>query len=59
MLREARLTRGIGVRIARNTLSIFTEDVLIGRILISVANAKQKKTTKIAQHNPLPNALHF
>jgi hypothetical protein len=59
MLGEARLTRGIGVRIARNIPSISIKDVLIDRILTSVANAKPKKTTKIAQHNHLPNLLHF
>jgi hypothetical protein len=50
MLREAKLTRGIGVRIAHNTPCISTKDALIDRILTSVTSAKQKKTTKIAQH---------
>ena len=53
MLREAKLTRGIGVRIAHNTPCISTKDALIDRILTSVTNAKQKKTTKIAQHKDL------
>jgi len=53
MLREAKLTRGIGVRIAHNTPSISTKDALIDRILTSVTNAKQRKTTKIAQHKDL------
>jgi len=53
MLREAKLTRGIGARIAHNTPFISTRDALIDRILTSVTNAKQKKTTKIAQHKDL------
>jgi hypothetical protein len=54
MLREAKLTRGIGVRIAHNTPCIPIKDALvIDRILTSVNNAKQKKTTKIAQHKDL------
>jgi len=53
MLREAKLTRGIGVRIAHNTPSISTRDALIDRILTSVTSAKQKKTTKIVQHKDL------
>jgi len=51
MLREAKLTRGIGARIAHNTPCTSTKDALIDRILTSVTNAKQRKTTKIAQHN--------
>jgi len=51
MLREAKLTRGIGARIAHNTPCISTKKALIDRILTSVTNAKQKKTTKNAQHN--------
>jgi hypothetical protein len=53
MLREAKLTRGIGARIARNTPCISTKDALIDHILTFVTNAKQKKTTKIAQHKDL------
>ena len=53
MLREAKLTCGIGARIAHNTPFISTRDALIDRILTSVINAKQKKTTKIAQHKDL------
>jgi|APFre7841882590_1041340.scaffolds.fasta_scaffold93589_2 hypothetical protein len=53
MLREVKLTRGIGVRIAHNTPCISTKEALIDRILTSVTNAKQKKTTKIAQHKDL------
>jgi len=53
MLEEAKLTRGIGVRIVHNTPLISTKESLIDRILTSAANAKQKKTTKIAQHEDL------
>jgi len=42
MLREAKLTRGIGARIAHSTPSVSTRDALIDRILTSVTNAKQK-----------------
>jgi hypothetical protein len=49
MLWEARLTNGIGARIAHNILCISTKDVLVlDLVLTSVNNAKQKKTTKIA-----------
>jgi hypothetical protein len=57
MLREAKLTRGIGVRIAHNTRRISTKDALIGHVLTSVTNAKQKKTTKTAQHKDLTSAI--
>jgi hypothetical protein len=58
MLREAKLIRGIGVRIARNTPCMSTKDALgIDRILIFVNNAKQKKTTKIAPNKDLTSAL--
>jgi hypothetical protein len=51
MLWEAKLTNGIGARIAHNTPAMSTKDALaLDRILTSVSNAKQKKTTKIAQH---------
>jgi hypothetical protein len=50
MLREATLTSGIGVRTAHNILCMSTKDALIDRILTFVTNAKQKKTTKSAQH---------
>jgi len=54
MLWEAKLTNGIGARIAHNTPCISTKDALVlDRILTSVTNAKQKKTTKIAQHKDL------
>jgi hypothetical protein len=53
MLREAKLTRGIGARIAHNTPRISTKDALVDLMLTSVTNAKQKKTTKIAQHKDL------
>jgi hypothetical protein len=55
MLREATLTSGIGVRTAHNILCMSTKDALIDRILTFVTNAKQKKTTKSAQHkDPTP-----
>jgi len=57
MLREAKLTRGIGVRIAHNTPCISTKDALIDRMLTSVTNAKQKKKTEIAQHKDLTSNL--
>jgi hypothetical protein len=54
MLREAKLTRGTGVRIAHNTPCMSTKDALvIDRILTSVNNAKQRKTTKIARRKDL------
>jgi hypothetical protein len=54
MLWEAKLTNGIGVRIAHNTPCMSTKDALaLDLILTSVNNAKQKKTTKIAQHKDL------
>jgi hypothetical protein len=57
MLREATLTSGTGVRIAHNILCMPTKDVLIDRILTSVLNAKQRKTTKTAQHKDLNQRL--
>jgi hypothetical protein len=53
MLREAKLMRGIGVGIAHNTPRISTKDARIDLMLTSVTNAKQKKTTKIAQYKDL------
>ena len=53
MSKEAKLTRGIGARIAHNTPCISSKDALIDRILTSATNAKQKKKTKIAQHKDL------
>ncbi len=54
MLWEAKLTDGIGVRIAHNTPCMSTKDALVlDLVLTSVNNAKQKKTTKIAQHKDL------
>jgi hypothetical protein len=51
MLWEAKLTNGIGARIARNIPCMFTKDALApDHVQTSVNNAKQKKTTKIAQH---------
>ena len=50
MLREAKLTRGIGARTARNIPVISTKESLTDHVLTSAANAKQKKTTKTAQH---------
>jgi len=45
--------RGIGVGIAHNTPRISTKDARIDLMLTSVTNAKQKKTTKIAQYKDL------
>jgi len=54
MLWEAKLTNGIGARIVRNILCMSTKDALVlDLVLNSVNNAKQKKTTKIAQHKDL------
>ena len=53
MLREAILTSGTGVRTAHNIPCMPTKDVLIDRVLTSVLNAKQRKTTKTAQHKDL------
>ena len=51
MLWGAKLTNGIGVRIAHNTPCMSIKDVrVVDRVLTSVNNAKQKKTTKTAQH---------
>jgi len=48
MLREAKLTTGIGVRTALNIQFTSTKDALKDRILTSVTSAKQRKTTEIA-----------
>jgi len=49
MLGGARLTNGIGARIAHNTLCTSTKDArVVDRVLASANNAKQKKTTKTA-----------
>jgi hypothetical protein len=53
MLREANLTDGTGVKIAHNILWISKKDILSDLTLTSVTNAKQRKTTKIAQHKDL------
>jgi hypothetical protein len=54
MLWEAKLTNGIGARIVHNTPCMSTKDALVlDLVLTSVNNAKQKKTTKIAQHKNL------
>jgi hypothetical protein len=54
MLWEAKLTNGIGVRIVHSTQCMSTKDALVlDLVLTSVNNAKQKKTTKIAQHKDL------
>ena len=50
MLREATLTSGIGVRTAHSIPCMPIKDVLIDRALSCAPNAKQKKTTKTAQH---------
>jgi hypothetical protein len=54
MLKVAKLTNGIGARIARNILCIFTVDALtlLGHVLISAVNAKKRKTTKTARRKP-------
>jgi len=58
MLEAAKLTDGTGVRIALNILCISMKDALTDRILTSVTSARQKKTTKTAQHkNPALNHL--
>jgi len=59
MLKEAQVTRGIGVGIARSTQCISTKDALIDRVLTFAANAKQKKTTKTAQHEDLASRNRF
>jgi hypothetical protein len=54
MLWEAKLTNGIGARIVHNTPCMSTKDALVPDLVLnSVNNAKQKKTTKIAQHKDL------
>jgi hypothetical protein len=54
MLWEAKLTDGIGAKIAHNIPCMSIKDALVlGLVLTSVNNAKQKKTTKIAQHKDL------
>jgi len=51
MLRVAKLTSGIGARIALNILCTSTADVLtpLDHVPDSVANAKKRKTTKTAR----------
>jgi hypothetical protein len=54
MLWEAKLTDGIGAGIARSIPCMSIKDALVlDHVLTSVNNAKQKKTTKIAQHKDL------
>ncbi len=53
MLREPRLTDGIGVRIAHNIHCTSTKGALIDRNLTSVTSAKQRKTKKVAQPKEL------
>jgi hypothetical protein len=50
MLKAAKLTNGIGARIAHNILCTSTVDalMLLDHVLASVANAKTRKTTKTA-----------
>jgi len=56
MLWEAKLTNGIGARIAHNTPCMSTRDALgLDLVLTSANNAKQNKTTKSAQHKDLEN----
>ena len=51
MLKVAKLTNGIGARIARNIPCTSTVDALtlLDHVLDSVANAKKRKTTKTAR----------
>jgi hypothetical protein len=55
MLKEAKLTNGIGAKIAHNIPCIPTKDALtlLDHVLASVANAKKKKTTKTARRKDL------
>jgi hypothetical protein len=55
MLEAAKLTNGIGARIAHNILCISTQDALtlLDHVLASVANAKKRKTTKTARRKDL------
>jgi len=48
MLREAKVTSGTGVRTAHSIQCTSTKRVLKDRVLTSVINAKQRKTTEIA-----------
>jgi hypothetical protein len=59
MLKEAKLTNGIGARIAHNILCISTQDALTlpDHVLASVTSAKQKKATETAQHKA--RAMYF
>jgi hypothetical protein len=58
MLKELRLTGGIGARIARNILYASTKDALEDQIMTFVTSANQKKTSKIAKHRELTPQLH-
>ena len=49
MLRDPRLTDGIGVRIAHNIPCPSMQDALRDHDMTSVTSAKQRKTTEIAQ----------
>jgi hypothetical protein len=54
MLGVARLTNGIGARIVHNTPCMSIKDAQVAdHILVSVNNAKQKKTTKTAHYREL------
>ena len=57
MLKELRLTDGIGVRIAHNTHVTSTKDALEDQIMISVTSANQKKKSKNVQHRELTPQL--
>jgi hypothetical protein len=52
MLKDMKLTHGIGVRIAHSTPRLFPKDVLIDQVLTFVTNVKQKKPTKRVPHKP-------
>ena len=53
MLREPRLTDGIGVRIAHNIPCPSMQDALRDHDMTSVTSAKQRKITKTAEHKEL------
>jgi hypothetical protein len=57
MLKAARLTNGIGARIVHSTPCTSMRDALtlLDHVMVSVANAKKRKTIKTAQHE----GLHF
>jgi len=55
MLKAAKLTNGIGARIAHNTPCTSMQDALalLDHVMVSVANAKKRKATKTAQREDL------